>query len=788
MDRESGGFRPEIEGLRGLAVALVVAYHAGFGGLLPGGFIGVDLFFVISGFLITGLLADEVATRGRIDLAAFYARRARRILPAALAVLALTLAVAVALSAPLDRPALGADAAAAALSAVNVRFALVDADYFAPSAPSPFRHYWSLSLEEQFYLLWPLLLGAGARRGRRGLGVAVALVGAGSLLAALTSGGGPFAFYGLPTRAWQLAAGGLLALGSARIERLSARIRAGLGAGGLIAVALAARLVGPELPYPGPLALLPTAGALALIAAGPIGPAGRLLSSRSMRWLGRISFSLYLVHWPLLVLAAPADPTLLAAAPALLASLVLAIVLHRYVEEPFRRAQVPIARAGTSLQLRSAAGALVAFALVASIGSSLGGPVAVAADPEPSEAPPAISFDELSPAPPLAATRAPTPRPAAVVSPAPSLAPSPTASPVDPTSAPPTSSVQPGPSTTPSARPSDPGWRYASVALDGGARGARGPLGSSVRPALARARTDSEPLFRDRCGVDHSPTKPPLCRYGRRDSQIVVALVGDSHAAHLFGGMRRLAEQEGWLLVPFTKSSCPWVEAPVWARHLGREYRECATWRMNVVAALERLRPSLVVVSSSRWAMLLPESDRTDAAVGAAMARALERIRFPRVVLVDGAYYVSDVPGCLSAHQDAVERCAKSRTAVLFRAGARERIAARSAGVALLDLTRAACPSNPCPVVVNSMIVYRDDHHYTYTFSRSLAPLLREGFARLGLLGLVPTSSPSPSAPPATPPPNAEPSVAPTPPVASPPPPVASPSLEPSAIPSPSPA
>ncbi len=186
------GFRPDIEGLRGLAVLLVVIFHAGLP--LPGGFIGVDVFFVISGFLITGLLLREREQTGRIDLVAFYARRVRRLLPAALVVLLVTLPVAYALFAPLDRGQMVWDGAAAALSVGNIRFALAEGDYFANlAAPSPFLHFWSLAVEEQFYLVWPalLLLAAVAwrRRPRRAVWIALFDVFLASLVAAVAAHG-----------------------------------------------------------------------------------------------------------------------------------------------------------------------------------------------------------------------------------------------------------------------------------------------------------------------------------------------------------------------------------------------------------------------------------------------------------------------------------------------------------------------------------------------------------------------------------------------------------------------
>ena len=333
-------FRPDIEGLRGIAILLVLLFHAGLP-WTPGGFVGVDVFFVISGFLITGKLWRESQQPGGLNITRFYAWRIRRLLPAALVAVAVISLVGLLLAAPLDRSELAADGAASALSIANMRF-IGSVDYFAATtSPSPFLHFWSLSVEEQFYLVWPALIVLLTWRGGSSRRLIVALligvVASFALSIWLTDTSPARAFYLLPTRVWQLGVGGLLALiGVAGTSR-----RAGaLAWAGLAAVAVAGVALTAEMPYPGLAALLPTAGAVALLYGGaaPSGPM-RLLAAAPLRFLGKISYSLYLWHWPLLVLPLMFLERALTGVE-VVASVAVAIGVSwlswRFVEQPFR--------------------------------------------------------------------------------------------------------------------------------------------------------------------------------------------------------------------------------------------------------------------------------------------------------------------------------------------------------------------------------------------------------------------------------------------------------------------
>lgn len=368
-------FRPDIEGLRAVAVLAVVAFHAG---AISGGFVGVDVFFVISGFLITRLLWSELAGNGGIGLARFYAARARRLLPAAGVVLVATAIAAVALLPPLRARAVLDDALAAALYVGNYRFAITGTDYLGHADPSPLQHYWSLGVEEQFYLLWPALLLAltwtarrHRRRPRRPV-VAVLVIAAASFALSVlwTAGAPPWAFFSLPTRAWELAVGALIALSAHWWRRMPAGPAALAGFGGLVLIGWCSLRMTTATAFPGTAAALPVAGAAMVIAAGcavPTRGAGRWLSLGWMRGLGRLSYSWYLWHWPVLIFAPLITGHALGwvgRAAAVATSLILAVLTLRYIERPLRYSR-PLRR--SSVRSLALGGAVTAAAACAAV-------------------------------------------------------------------------------------------------------------------------------------------------------------------------------------------------------------------------------------------------------------------------------------------------------------------------------------------------------------------------------------------------------------------------------------
>lgn len=386
-DGPAGGHpavRSDIQGLRGIAVLLVVLYHAGLP-WLPGGYIGVDVFFVISGYLITGMLVREVQSNGRIDLPNFIARRARRLLPAALVLIGIVVAASVWIYPPLERADIVSAARAAALYVANLWFTARAVDYLGGDAAiNPMLHMWSLGVEEQFYLLWPLLIGlaayrtrgeAAARRVWR-MTLVVSLVSFAACVW-MTRTSQPWAFFVTPFRAWEFGLGALAYLAGPRLQAAPAawsQLAGWAGWAGAAAVVASAFALGHHTLFPGPWALLPAGGtAMVLLALGahqPARPGGMLraaLAFGPLARVGDVSYSWYLWHWPLIVmlpvLHPQAGPAGMLAAVAL--SYLAAEASYRWVERPFRVGHA--ARARPRLAVATALSATVVSAVALSV-------------------------------------------------------------------------------------------------------------------------------------------------------------------------------------------------------------------------------------------------------------------------------------------------------------------------------------------------------------------------------------------------------------------------------------
>jgi peptidoglycan/LPS O-acetylase OafA/YrhL len=346
-------FRPDVEGLRAIAVASVVLFHAGVPGI-TGGFVGVDVFFVISGFVITGVLLRERSSSGRNSILAFYGRRARRIIPAATLVIVVTVLATYHWLGFILGGDTARDGRAAATFWVNFRFIATGTNYWTSQVPpSPLQNYWSLSVEEQFYVVYPaLFIGVATMALRRidmrhrislVLGAAIVVSFWWSIVQ--TSSNATAAYFSPFTRAWELALGALVAVNSRHFARLPhwlAAVMSWLGLGGIL---LAAFVYTSTTPYPGSAAALPVISTAAVIAGGTVGfayGAETVLRLLPFQWLGKISYSMYLWHWPLLVIPMELAGNKLSLKDNLgwvAVALVLSIATYFLVENPIRHAK-----------------------------------------------------------------------------------------------------------------------------------------------------------------------------------------------------------------------------------------------------------------------------------------------------------------------------------------------------------------------------------------------------------------------------------------------------------------
>ena len=667
-----------------MAVIAVVAFHAG---AIDGGFIGVDVFFVISGFLITRMLWAERVATGRVRLASFYGARARRLLPAAATVLVVTAVAATVLMPPLQARSALDDGLASALYVGNYRFAITGTDYLAHSAPSPFQHYWSLGVEEQFYLLWPvLLLAVGWLWNRRAnrpsplpyLVMLSAIIAASLTLAVIwTHSQPPWAFFSLPSRAWELAAGGLIALSAPLWRRLAPGFAAIAGFGGLAAIGWAATQLDDATPYPGTAALVPVIGTMAVIVAGcatPTRAAGRLLAIPPLRAVGRLSYSWYLWHWPLLVLAPVAVGHPLGWAgrlAAVAASFALAMFTLRYVERPIRYARPLRRSAGGSLAIGSM---VTATAVSAALLLPLLVPVPVGRG-----------------APATAAVTHSAQRPQSV----------------------PDSLVT--------------ALTEVRAAVQAASR--PGPVPAGLTPPLAEAAWDKPAGFFDGCVRTWLEVGVPECVSGDPDGPTTVALVGDSHAAMWHPALEPLAAREHWRLVTMAKVTCPLQDLPIVSPYLGREYSECRQWRTEAIQRIRSEQPKLIVLSMSRRYGADFGFTAYDPAWMASLTDLVANLRADTGarVLVLGPVPDphTDVPVCLSAHLEDALACAPERQKGLYANGiADESRATGAGGGQYAELSQLFCTDRVCPVVVGTDVVFRDDNHVTVSYAQTLAPVL----------------------------------------------------------------
>jgi len=670
-------FRPEVQALRALAVLLVLVYHID-PTVLPGGYIGVDVFFVISGFLITGHLWREASTTGTVNLKRFWAARARRILPASLVTTVGVIALALVLLPPSLVESWWKQALASVLYVENWALAAESVDYQAAgNSPTAFQHFWSLGVEEQFYLVWPLLvllavgLWAGSRGGvvmkdprtlRRILLVIFGVVAAASLVWGIrqSSGDDPVAYYSTLTRVWELAAGGILAL-LMRDTRRFAPLRNTLVVFGIATIVTAACLYDSSTPFPGVAALAPTLGACAVIAGGRTSGPGSLRSiteSWGVQRLGDISYSLYLWHFPVVVffgIYTGRVPRLTDVMVILIASFALAIASYTLVEQPIRTVR------WFRVDTRMLVAALVAMVLVGGLTLTLPWRVQGTIDRWDSNAQAAAGdADETI-----------------------------------------REGIQ----------------RDFAPFVDGS---------TAISPNPMKAAQDKNAEIYA-CQAAQRATVTAMCEFGETENpKATVAVVGDSHAAMFTEPLLTIAEERDWRVVTYLHSACPFSADP--RSGDTPEVQACSAANAQTRAEVLELAPQLVVTTFQESYALAPRgSEEHPGAEGLAEVwNEWADLGSQVVVLRDTPHAREDVIECVTENYTDPTQCVQPRQDAL---GGRDTV---PAALELAPRVRSAefldyfCDEESCPAVIGNVLVYRDPNHVTSTYMGQLTDRLRE--------------------------------------------------------------
>ncbi|WP_406459137.1 acyltransferase [Streptomyces sp. NBC_01622] len=650
-------YRPDIQGLRAVAIMMVVSMHVGLVDIHG----GVDVSFVLSGFLIGSQLLAEIDKTGKVSLSKFWARRMRRLAPGMALVIVVTAGLAWLYASPLRFRSDMKDGLSSALSVMNWRLAETGTDYFAnDGTQSPYQHFWSLGIEEQFYLAAPIALVAVAWlsrlvfRNRALVAVFLVAVVAGSLYLSVkqTASNQPLAYFGTQTRIWELACGILLALSAPLLSRMNVGLAGVVSWLGLVTTIGTALLITKETPLPGYAVGGPVLGACMIIAGGCAAPrlgVERLLDNPVFNFIGNVSYGWYLWHWPILILwpdIVGRDMSYSDRFRVVFLSFFLAILMYYSFELRFRTNKELVARPWKGIltgatAIAAAAGAM-AFAMVAPLNLSTSGSVA--------------------------------------------------------------SSGSVGYSDADSVKSSVLQKKLSATTLN----------------ALPNSKEDHTHYG---C-IDDTDVKKFVmrdnCVIGDTAGRTTTVVIGDSHAWQWGDAFHQLGQQLHTKVVTMAKGGCSPEIYSITNPELNREYSECDSWRQSAFEEIKTLHPEVVVVTS-RIRQEVTESGAEKAfkvleASGAKLIYITDTPQPGRNVPDCLATHTDDVPACNPKQDAAIQFPA-------FRA-TEQKVAVRH-GAEVIDVLPAFCASGVCPTVISHQIVYFDSSHITAGYAKSLAPYLK---------------------------------------------------------------
>jgi len=657
-------FRPEIEGLRAIAAILVAVFHIWLGRVSG----GVDVFFVVSSFLITTGLLGHIDRWQRVDFALFWGRLIKRLVPVAYLVLCAVVVVGIVMMPKSRWKDTIEQVAASALYLENWALAFRSVDYLAQhEAVSPVQHFWALSVQGQFYLLWPMLVAGAAFVARRAkIGFRPVLVATLSVIFFLslafsvwfTAKNQPFAYFHTLARAWEFSMGALLAVAIPFLKP-SKWLRVALGWLGVAAIISCGILLQVSRVFPGYAALWPTLAAVCIIVAGTSGSrfgADRLLASRPMVYMGGISYGIYLWHFPILAFwrqyAQPYELPATAGVAILVLSIGLAALSTRYIESRVREPRGQAAARGRPFVFGLACLAPVVLAL--GIWSSW-------------------YFAVKHPQAPSAAAKT---------------------------------------KDHPGAMARLAGFQYV------------GAPDVDVFPGPLQVAEDRESLDQPGCVNDPEATEPGICRIagGAQGSRrLTIAVVGGSHSSQWLPALEIIAEPSGWDVYSFTKSNCPFYFGADTVS--GKEVSSCQQWNRNVMQAVLKLHPDAVFMTSTRYDGDASDEFVPDGYINAWKQLADANIRV--IALRDNPDFEFDVSACVELHGADSPLCALPRQRMLEIPSPTALIPNPPQTVKFIDLSDYFCDGRTCPPVIGNVLVYRHMNHITATYIRTLAPMLQ---------------------------------------------------------------
>jgi len=666
----------EIQGLRAIAVIGVVLYHANFE-WIPGGFLGVDVFFVISGYLISQMIVKELAATGRISLPNFYARRLRRLLPTALLVIITTIGVGRHLVSPIRHKTIGLDAISSIFYGANYRFYFSQIDYLnIGEKPSLFLHFWSLAVEEQFYLFWPLLLLIGWQFFKR-FGIFIILIATAaysfyySIL--LTKNDPTFAFYSLPTRAWEFALGAITFLLTSNLNRFWKFFRFLFGWTGLAALIYSFITITDSQEFPGTIALIPTIATALIIAASSKGKffGSFLITNPLFYGVGAVSYSLYLWHWPIYQLMSEVVGTEFNQVSLIIYTIILTtitIATYFVIEKPIRNYKRLGRKASYGFVWGGATSLIATFAAISIMGITL----------------PIISSPSAQGQSSVITTEpSPTPIP----------------------------SIEPNVNT--------------DIKLNF-------PLRTTTPITLSVLKNV---YFDGKCQSKNEQTQVLKCLYGNPNGLKNIVIFGDSHATQWIPALNTIGLKNNYKISVLTKAGCPAADLYVMYELANKlqKYPECAAWRKNAIAEINfNLKPDLIIMAATGSYNIGSDAKKNlDYWVAGYQSTISNLQQFSEKIMIINDTPHSGTPtalDCLGKNLDKPTNCDLNYTQSVTpfdRKDSLDQIAVQYS-IPIVDPIPWLCSDLVCPAVLDGIAVYADSSHMAARMSADLATLLEQ--------------------------------------------------------------